>query len=310
MRLANEVLWGKCELAIFPVGFALFTECAEAFLRIFQAVEFVEEDVHGIAEPVAERKTHAAENGFLGHREDGAGVAGDARAEVVDGGFELRFGNQAIDDAHVEGAFCGDGFTEEHKFESDFWADEERKNGGGERRKNTERDFGLGKAGFWRGDDQVAKRGEFRAAADGRAVDNTDDRLRGFENTHKNGVKCIEHLKYSIGGVFADVDATAENLAGGIEDDEFHVGTLAGVGDAVNQFAKHEFVEEIVVRAVESHARGVGFDTEFHILKIGRIAARGIGANLDVAIGQSGAASFHRSFSFRNGSKADGSMRG
>jgi hypothetical protein len=40
-------------LAVFPVGFALFAEGAEAFLRIFKAVEFVEEDVHGIAEAVA-----------------------------------------------------------------------------------------------------------------------------------------------------------------------------------------------------------------------------------------------------------------
>ena len=40
-------------LAVFPVGFALFAEGAEAFLRIFKAIEFVEEDVHGIAEAVA-----------------------------------------------------------------------------------------------------------------------------------------------------------------------------------------------------------------------------------------------------------------
>jgi hypothetical protein len=45
-------------------------------------------------------------------------------------------------------------------------------------------------------------------------------------------------------------------------------------------------------------------------LKIGWIATGGFGANLDVAIGESGAACFHRSFSFRNGSKADRSMRG
>ena len=56
-------------------------------------------------------------------------MAGDSRAEVVDSGLELRFGNESIDDAHVEGAFGGYRFTEEHKFEGDLGADEERKNG-------------------------------------------------------------------------------------------------------------------------------------------------------------------------------------
>jgi len=39
--------------AVFPVGFAFFAEGAEAFLGIFEAVEFVEEDVHGIAQAIA-----------------------------------------------------------------------------------------------------------------------------------------------------------------------------------------------------------------------------------------------------------------
>src|SRR5258708_23672003 len=62
-------------LAVFPVGFALFAEGAEALLGIFQAIEFVEEDVHGIAEPAAERGAHATEDGFLGHGGHRAGGA-------------------------------------------------------------------------------------------------------------------------------------------------------------------------------------------------------------------------------------------
>jgi hypothetical protein len=82
------------------------------------------------------------------------------------------------------------------------------------------------------------------------------------------------------------------------------------MSDAINQFAEHVFVEEIVLWAIEGHARDAGFEMEFHELKIGWIAAAGIGANLDVAVGQSGAACFHGSFSFRNASKADGSTQG
>ena len=297
-------------LTVLPVGFALFDEGAETFLGVFEAVEFVEEDVHGIAETVTEREAHAAENCFFGHGEDGAGVAGDTGAEVVDGGFELGLGNEAIDDAEIEGAFGGDGFAEEDEFEGDFGADEERKNRGRERRKNADGDFGLSEAGFRRGDHQIAECGEFRAAADGRTVDDANDGLGGFEDADEDGVKRVEHLENTLGGVFADVNAAAENLASGIEYDEFRVGALAGVGDAINQFAKHVFVEEIMVGTVEGHARNAGFEMEFYELKIGGIAAGGFGANLDVAIGKSCAACFHGSFSLRNGSRADGSMQG
>src|SRR5215469_2023815 len=40
-------------LAVFPIGFALFDERAQTFLGIFEAVEFVEENVHGVLETVA-----------------------------------------------------------------------------------------------------------------------------------------------------------------------------------------------------------------------------------------------------------------
>ena len=237
-------------------------------------------------------------------------MAGDARTEVFDGAFELRFGNEAVDDAEIESALGGDGFAEENEFERDFWPNEERENRRRERRKNAEGDFGLGEAGFWRGNHHVTERGEFRAAADGRAVDDADDGLGGFKDACENGVERVEHLKDAIGGVFADVDAAAENLAGGIEEDELDVEAIADVGDAVGHFAQHVFVEEIVVGAAEGHARDAGFNLQFYELEIRGIAAGGFGANLDVAIGQGGAACFHGSFSFGNGSKADGSMRG
>ena len=44
----------KC-LAILPVGLALFHQCAQAFLRILEAVELVQENVHGMFESIAQR---------------------------------------------------------------------------------------------------------------------------------------------------------------------------------------------------------------------------------------------------------------
>ena len=48
-------------LAIFPVGFAFFYQGAEAFLGIFEAVELVQEDVHGLFQAIAQGEAHAAE---------------------------------------------------------------------------------------------------------------------------------------------------------------------------------------------------------------------------------------------------------
>jgi hypothetical protein len=38
---------------IFPIGLALFDQGAQAFLGILKAIEFIEENVHGILEAVA-----------------------------------------------------------------------------------------------------------------------------------------------------------------------------------------------------------------------------------------------------------------
>src|SRR5271154_4974934 len=55
--------------AILPVRLALFHQGAHTFLGIFQAIEFVEKNVHGIFQAVAQRQTHAAKNGFFCHSE-------------------------------------------------------------------------------------------------------------------------------------------------------------------------------------------------------------------------------------------------
>src|SRR6266700_304685 len=201
--------------AVFPIGFALFDERAQTFLRIFEAVEFVEENVHGVLETVAQRESHAAKDGFLGHGEHGAGVTVDAVYEVLDGFFELRFGDEAIDHAEVESAFGGNGFPCEHKIECDFGTDEKRKNGGRQRRKNADADFGLGEARLGRGDDEVAKGREFCAAPNGGTIDHANDGLAEFEHTGKSGMKGVEHLEHSLGSVFADVNAAAKDFASG-----------------------------------------------------------------------------------------------
>src|SRR5256884_4629576 len=48
--------------AILPIGFALFDQRSQTFLRIFEAVEFVEEDIHGVLEAGAPRHSHARED--------------------------------------------------------------------------------------------------------------------------------------------------------------------------------------------------------------------------------------------------------
>jgi len=65
------------------------------------------------------------------------------------------------------------------------------------------------------------------------------------------------------------------------------------VGDAVDQFAEHAFVEEVVIGTIEGHAGNAGFEMKFYELKIGGIAAGGISANLDIAIGNSGTTDLH-----------------
>src|SRR5439155_1518612 len=83
--------------AILPIGFALFDQRSQTFLRIFEAVEFVEEDIHGVLEAVAQRHSHAAEDGLFRHGEHRPGVAVDAIHEIGNSFFKLCFGDEAIE---------------------------------------------------------------------------------------------------------------------------------------------------------------------------------------------------------------------
>src|ERR1700739_2214795 len=88
--------------AIFPVRFTLFDQRTKAFLRIFEAVEFVEKDIHGMLESVEQRKTHAPEDGFLSHGEDGTGVSSDAFNELVHTLLEFGFRDKAVDQTELK----------------------------------------------------------------------------------------------------------------------------------------------------------------------------------------------------------------
>src|SRR5690348_7264528 len=136
----------KRALAVLPIGFALFDQGAETFLGILEAIELVQENVHGVFKTVAQRQTDAAENGFFRHGEYSSGMAGDAIYEIVHSFVELSLRNEAINDAQVQGAFGGDGLAGEDEFESDFWTNEEWQDRGSKRRENANADFGLGEA--------------------------------------------------------------------------------------------------------------------------------------------------------------------
>ena len=47
-------------LAVFPVGLAFFDERPQTFLRIFQPVQFVQENIHRVFQPIAQRQSHSA----------------------------------------------------------------------------------------------------------------------------------------------------------------------------------------------------------------------------------------------------------
>src|SRR5215472_1622052 len=250
--------------AVLPIGFALFDQRAQTFLRILEAVEFVEEDIHGVLEAVAQRHSHAAEDGFFRHGEHRPGVAVDAIHEIGDSFFELCFGDEPIDHAQLKSAFGGHRFAGQDKLKGDFRSDQERKNRRSQRRKDANADFRLSKARLGSSNHEVSKSRELRAATDGRTVHDADDRLAEFEHAGKSGVEGVEHLEDALGGIFADVDATTKDFAGGIENNQLDVVALAGIVDAVGHFAKHGLIEKIVLGAVEGHAGDAAVATQLH----------------------------------------------
>src|SRR6202050_4616367 len=124
--------------AVFPLRLAALDYGAEAFLRIFQAVKLVEEQMDRAVHGVAKRESHATDHGPLGHGEDRAGLRGDLRAERVHGFLQLGLRYDAIEQAQFESAFGADGFAGEHKLESLLWADQARQNGCRERREHAD----------------------------------------------------------------------------------------------------------------------------------------------------------------------------
>src|SRR5258708_7907947 len=111
--------------AILPVGLAFLDQSAEAFLGILEFVELVEKYIHGFFQPVAQGESHASKDSPFGHSENRAGLRSYARDELVDGRFELGFGDQTSDQAKFECTFGANGFASQNDFESALWADEE-----------------------------------------------------------------------------------------------------------------------------------------------------------------------------------------
>jgi len=138
----------------------------------------------------------------------------------------------------------------------------------------------LREAGLRSSDHEIAESGQLGAAADGWTVYDAENRLADLQHGGERGLKRIEHLVDTLRGVFADVDAAAENLAGGIDGDELHVITLAGENDAVGNLTEHGFVEEVVIGAIEGEAGDAGVHAKFYEFEIFGFAAYGSGGEL------------------------------
>src|SRR6266446_10456465 len=108
-------------------------------------------------EALAQRQTHSAEDGFLGHRQHRAGVATDPSDKIVHRLFKLSLRHKAVYHAEFQGALSGNGFASQNKLEGNFGSDEERQNGGGERRKDANADSRLRKPCSWGGNHEVTK---------------------------------------------------------------------------------------------------------------------------------------------------------
>ncbi len=146
------------------------------------------------------------------------------------------------------------------KLERDFRAEDVRQNHGRERRKNAKLDFRLREARFRRRDHEIGERGKFRAAAERRAVDHHQHRLRSVHHRSEGVVERVEKLEDAALRVFAEFDAAAERFRGRIDDDELDFAPLADGIDARGDFAQHALVQEIVFGAIESEPRDRAFD--------------------------------------------------
>src|SRR6202521_5433040 len=116
--------------AILPVGLALFHQRAQPLLRILEAVEFIQENVHRMLEALAQGQAHAAENRFLRHGQHRPRVAANSAHEIVHRLLELSLRHEAIYHAEFQRALCRHRVTRQNKFKRDLRSDEERQNCG------------------------------------------------------------------------------------------------------------------------------------------------------------------------------------
>jgi hypothetical protein len=77
-------------------------------------------------------------------------------------------------------------------------------------------------------------------------------------------MESVQHLVDALRGVFADIDASTEDLARLIDGNELGIVALTGKNDAVGNFAKHGFIEQVVIRAIEGEARNAIFNSKFY----------------------------------------------
>jgi len=89
----------------------------------------------------------------------------------------------------------------------------------------------------------------------------------------------IKHLENALGGILAYINTAAENLAGGIQNDELDFFFFRNKRDAIHQLAKHLFVQEVVLRTIKGHASHAGSKAKLDMLKFLRVAAFGLCAN-------------------------------
>jgi len=100
-------------------------------------------------------------------------------------------------------------------------------------------------------------------------------------------VKRVKHLEDALRSVFAYINTAAEDFAGGVEDDEFDLFVAGDKRDAIHQLAKHAFVQEIVLRAIQGQPGHAGIEAKLDILKFLGVAAFGLCTNFHAV------ASFH-----------------
>ncbi len=117
--------------------------------------------------------------------------------------------------------------TGQHQLQSHLRPNKERQDRRSERRKHANRNFRLRKSGLRSGNHEIAKSRKLRSAPDGRPVHHANNGFTGLQHSRESPVKRIQHLKYALRSVFANINPAAKYFARGIENDQFHVFAVA-----------------------------------------------------------------------------------